>query len=152
MTEKSVLPGWERRAFATGASRYVDRDKRTSEPGSRILVQVSPGRLEGPVVAMVDTAAPWCIFTPSIGKSLRSDFHPIAEELILSTRLGRFRGGLYLVPVTFPALVGEPLVLDATVFASPDWPGGNFLGYEGLLQRIRFAVDPETNLFYFGRI
>jgi hypothetical protein len=28
----------------------------------------------------------------------------------------------------------------------------NFLGYEGLLQRIRFAVDPEVNLFYFGRI
>jgi hypothetical protein len=36
--------------------------------------------------------------------------------------------------------------------SSPDWRGPNFLGYQGLLQRIRFAVDPEVNLFYFGRI
>ncbi|HKI06536.1 MAG TPA: hypothetical protein VKK31_31460 [Thermoanaerobaculia bacterium] len=44
------------------------------------------------------------------------------------------------------------MVLDATVLVSQDWFGGSFIGYEGLLQRIRFAVDPETNLFYFGQI
>jgi hypothetical protein len=59
---------------------------------------------------------------------------------------------LYRVPITFPGLLGEALDLQATVFVSTDWPGGNFLGYQGLLQRIRFAVDPEANLFYFGQI
>jgi hypothetical protein len=101
---------------------------------------------------MVDTAAPWCLFTAQIGRALQDDFHPISDGLLLNTRLGTFGGRLYLVPVTFPVVRGEALILDVTVFVSPDWPGGNFLGYEGLLQRIRFAVDPESNLFYFGRI
>ncbi|MFL6235648.1 MAG: hypothetical protein ACJ76N_21100 [Thermoanaerobaculia bacterium] len=69
----------------------------------------------------------------------------------MSTRLGTFRGDLYRVPLFFEALDGEALDIEATVFVSPSWPGENFLGYEGLLQRIRFAVDPEVNLFYFGR-
>ena len=111
-----------------------------------------PGLLEGPVLAKIDTAAPWCIFTAQIGRALRSDFRPLSEGLLLSTRLGSFRGSLYLVPVTFPALEGEPLLVDATAFVSPHWQGGNFIGYEGLLQKLRFAVDPENNLFYFGRI
>jgi hypothetical protein len=34
---------------------------------------------------------------------------------------------------------------------SPQWRGSNFLGYEGVLDRIRFAVDPRANLFYFGQ-
>ena len=55
-------------------------------------------------------------------------------------------------PVRLVADEGEDLDIEATMFLSPDWPGGNFIGYEGLLERIRFAVDPETNLFYFGQI
>ncbi len=72
--------------------------------------------------------------------------------MVLSTRFGRFGGRLYRGLITLPVDEGEPLDVDATVFISPDWRGPNFLGYEGLLQRIRFAVDPESNLFYFGRI
>jgi len=50
--------------------------------------------------------------------------------------------------------VGEDLELQATVFV-PDveefW--GNFpafIGLTGFLERIRFAVDPLNNTFYFG--
>ncbi len=63
-----------------------------------------------------------------------------------------FQGALYRLPVRIHADEGESLEVEATVFLSPDWPGPNFVGYQGLLQRIRFAVDPETNLFYFGQI
>jgi hypothetical protein len=73
-------------------------------------------------------------------------------RVVLSTRLGVFQGTLYRGQVTLPADEGESLDLDATVFVCPDWPGPNFLGYQGLLQRVRFAVDPESNTFYFGRI
>jgi hypothetical protein len=45
---------------------------------------------------------------------------------------------------------GESLSIEATVWVSREWTGGNFLGYGGLLERIRFAVDPANNLFYFG--
>jgi hypothetical protein len=103
---------------------------------------------------MVDTGAPWCIFEPRLGKFIRESFDQVSEEEVsLSTRLGTFRGELYRGPLFFEALEGEPLDIEATVFVSPSWPPGeNFIGYQGLLQRIRFAVDPEVNLFYFGRI
>ena len=102
---------------------------------------------------MVDTAAPWCIFEPTVGDFVRENFYLVSRDVSLSTRLGIFRGDLYRGPLFFEALEGEPLDVEATVFVSSDWPPGmSFLGYEGLLQRIRFAVDPEVNLFYFGRI
>lgn len=38
-----------------------------------------------------------------------------------------------------------------TFFVSQDWPSGlTFLGYSGLLDSIRFALDPQANHFYFG--
>ena len=40
---------------------------------------------------------------------------------------------------------GEPLDIDAVIFLSPEWKGDNFIGYGGLLQQIRFAVDPGGN-------
>lgn len=36
------------------------------------------------------------------------------------------------------------------MWVSPEWRRGNFLGYEGFLNRIRFAIDPSDNSFYFG--
>jgi hypothetical protein len=45
---------------------------------------------------------------------------------------------------------GESCEVDATLFASREWVYGNFVGYSGLLERIRFAVDPGTNDFSFG--
>jgi hypothetical protein len=100
----------------------------------------------------MDTAAPWCIFEPDVGMTLRRTFVVVQERVVLSTRLGRFGGALYRGLITLPVDLGEPLDIEATVFLSPEWRGPNFLGYEGFLQRIRFAVDPENNLFYFGRI
>ena len=79
-------------------------------------------------------------------------FEPFPDLVTLSTRLGVFRGRLHRGPITLIAETGEPLAVPATVFVTPDWPGPNFLGYQGLLQRIRFAVDPASNRFYFGPI
>jgi hypothetical protein len=95
---------------------------------------------------------PWCIFEPTVGDFTRESFDQVSEEVRLSTRIGTFEGALYRGPLFVPALEGEPLDVEATVFVSPEWRGPNFIGYQGLLQRIRFAVDPEVKLFYFGRI
>jgi hypothetical protein len=123
-------------------------------PGSdaRILIRVAISLISNPALAVMDTAAPWCIFEPEVGSTLRRTFARAEEGIVLSTRFGRFGGTLYRGLITLLADEGEPLEVDATVFLSPDWQGPNFLGYEGFLQRIRFAVDPQTNLFYFGRI
>jgi hypothetical protein len=101
---------------------------------------------------MVDTAAPWCVFDADLGDALRDSFEPIPGRVVLTTRLGAYAGALYRGQVAFEDLEGESLDFEVTAFLSSDWQGGNFLGYEGFLQRVRFAVDPESNLFYFGPI
>jgi hypothetical protein len=140
--------------FATGVARYLDVDPwdRIPVQDARILVRVGLESGEGSIVAVMDTAAPWCIFKPQVGLSLRRSFVPVLERAALSTRLGVFQGSLYRIPLRIEADEGETLSVEGTVFLSPDWDGPNFLGYQGLLQRIRFAIDPETNLFYFGQI
>ena len=77
---------------------------------------------------------------------------PLPGRVRLSSRVGSFEGALFRGLITLPADRGEPLDVEATIFLSPEWTRPNFLGYQGLLQRIHFAVDPEHNLFYFGRI
>jgi hypothetical protein len=118
---------------------------------ARIVIPVTLESVEEPVLAVVDTAAPWCVFEPIVAKTLARNLLPLQRHVSLSTRLGVIRGALYRVAITIEADEGNSLNLEGTVFLSPDWPGPNFIGYQGLLQRIRFAVDPETNLFYFGR-
>ncbi len=139
-------------SFATGLSRYLDSQGERLAAESQILVRVRPEPGAEPVLAIVDTAAPWCIFTPEVSSTLSQRLEAVPGPISLSTRLGVFRGELYRGTITLAAEHGEHLDVDATIFLAPDWPGPNFLGYKGFLQRIRFAVDPESNLFYFGRI
>jgi hypothetical protein len=139
-------------SFATGSVRYVDAPEASPVTESRIVVPVELKSVAEPLLAVVDTAAPWCIFEPVVAEGLVRNSPPILRQTVLSTRLGMIQGALYREMLRIPAEEGEPLDVEATVFLSPDWRGPNFIGYQGLLQRIRFAVDPEENLFYFGRI
>lgn len=135
-------------------SHYLEADQedRASAKEPRVLIRLALDSIADTVLAVMDTAAPWCIFEPRIGSSLERMYEPLVPQTALSTRLGLFHGSLYRVPVRLAADEGESLSLDATVFVSSEWHGPNFIGYRGLLQRIRFAIDPETNLFYFGQI
>ncbi|PKO21984.1 MAG: hypothetical protein CVU38_11935 [Chloroflexi bacterium HGW-Chloroflexi-1] len=65
-------------------------------------------------------------------------------------------GWLHHLRLIFPAVRGNDLLLDATAFV-PDagyaevWGTlPSFLGMQGCLDRLRFAVDPVTDTFYFG--
>jgi hypothetical protein len=140
--------------FTTGVASYsdFDVDDPSPNPEPRIWVRVVGGSSTTPVLAMVDTAAPWCIFRPGVANLFARDLEPISGWSVLSTRFGRVHGTLFRGLITLLANEGRPLDVDSTIFISPDWTGPNFLGYQGLLQRIRFAIDPETNLFYFGQI
>ena len=68
----------------------------------------------------------------------------------LHTASGLMTGSLTRHPITLAAQDGEDLEIDATLFVCKDWRRENFLGYAGFLQRMRFAVDPWLNKFYFG--
>jgi hypothetical protein len=133
-------------------ARYSDSEGEDPHSEARIVIRVTPSPTQKIVLTVVDTAASWCVFKPDVGAALLDHFDPSPEVTVLSTRLGRFRGKLYRGTIKLLADEGSSLDVDATVFLAPDWPGPNFVGYQGLLQRIRFAVDPESNRFYFGRI
>ena len=138
---------------AKGVVRYADSPEPRLKKQARICIPVIPGVGGLLIMAVVDTAAPWCIFRPGIGSFIPENFELLSdrdESVKLSTRLGLIYGALYHGSITIPADHGESLSLEATVFLSPDWRGDNFLGYQGLLQKLRFAVDPRRNLFYFG--
>jgi hypothetical protein len=101
----------------------------------------------------LDTAADWSVISTEIAEDLGL-FGIEGESIVLSTRFGTIAGHLVPAAVTLIADDGDSLGIDATVFVSSDWPrkAGTFLGYSGLLERIRFAVDPQKNDFFFGPI
>ncbi len=103
-------------------------------------------------LAMVDTAAPWCILEPALAKAAERHLEGLSDITAIDSRLGRFTGRLCRGIATIRAENGEALAVDTTFFLSREWPGGNFVGYQGFLERFRFAVDPGVNRFYFGAL
>ena len=59
-------------------------------------------------------------------------------------------GSLERIPLTLTASDGDSLTIDATWFVSEEWPGPTVIGWRGALERIRFAIDPSEESFYFG--
>lgn len=136
-------------SFTTGSASFFDRDQSSSESTAKIFVSVEPNGLGAQVLAQLDTGAAWSILNTEIAQELAL-LGRGGEEVSLHTRQGTVTGRLERLPLTILAEVGESLEVDATVFVSPDWLGPNFLGYAGLLERIRFALDPQARVFHFG--
>ena len=112
-----------------------------------------PFRLQGVAVrlmGLLDTGGHFCILSPEVVEMVGDVLSGSDEEVSLITSQGRLAGGLYRHSIELLAEDGENLDLDATVFVSPDWRGPSILGYTGVLDRVRFAVDPRENRFYFG--
>ena len=136
--------------FTSGRSRFLDRHPRFPEPSAKVYVQVEFAGLEGTWIAQVDTGAAYSILEVHVASALGLlGFQ--GPWTRLSTRLGVLDGQLICLPVTLVADEGESLDLDAQFFVSSEWRGGTFLGYTGLLEWLRIALDSPANLFYFGR-
>lgn len=137
-------------AFSQGRSAFLDRHRKALEPTAKIYVRLLLGERRLPINAQLDTGAAWSILDLETAQSLDLlDMDgPVTK---LETRFGRIAGRLARIPVRFVADVGEPFDTEGTFFVSPDWPYGiTFLGYSGMLDTIRFALDPQANHFYFG--
>jgi hypothetical protein len=74
------------------------------------------------------------------------------DEFRLHSRLGTFPGRLERAPLRFPATAGDTVELEATWFISNEWPGPVVIVWKGCLERIRFALDPGKDEFYFGAL
>lgn len=136
--------------FTTGRATYEDSPAITSEGTAKIYVKVALATLQEMILAQLDTGAPWTILGPSLANALGL-LGGQGEEVTLSTRMGKLTGRLERTTLTLIADMGDDLEVETTVFASDRVPEGlNFIGYNGMLDHIRFALDPSSNAFFFG--
>ena len=136
-------------AFATGMSSYLDQDQRHPSETARILVEVE---FDGEtVLALLDTGASWSVLNAELAQELGL-FEQEGASATISSRVGKIEGKLVSAKTTLVADEGESIEVESTVFVSPEWPDGNFIGYSGLLERIRFAIDPGSNTFFFDAL
>lgn len=134
-------------AFAAGRSYYLDADPAYPSGDARIHVRVAFGEVL--VLALLDTGASWSVLNVEVAEDLELlDGH--GEPLAMSTRIGRIEGNLVRTAATLVAEDGDSVDVDSTVFVSHEWRQPTVIGYSGLLERIRFAIDPGTKSFVFG--
>jgi len=141
--------------FAAGATEYQYRPATERETTPRITVEVEIAGLR--LTAFVDTGGIYFICPSSIEHHLGLDFADSVGQDRLVLRNRTIQGSLYRIPLTILASEGEEVTINATAFvpqdAYLDW--GEFpciLGMQGCLERIRFAVDPQNEIFYFGEL
>ena len=134
-------------AFAMGMSSYFDEDPHNPSETARIHVKVE---FDGEsVLALLDTGAAWSMLNAELAQELGL-FERDGVDKTISSRVGEIEGKLVRAATTLVADEGESIEFYSTVFVSREWPAGNFIGYSGLLERIRFAIDPDSNSFVFG--
>lgn len=136
-------------SFASGCSRFHDHASNSYEPTSKIFVKVDFSSIETQLLAQLDTGSPYSMLEREVAESLGL-LDGDGQQVRVDTRLGLCRGRLERASLTLVADVGDSLEVEAVFFVSTEWKGKTFLGYTGLLDHIRVALDPGTNLFYFG--
>lgn len=138
--------------FATGAIRYNYRPVSANETTNRIILLVE---IAGVLTeAVVDTGAPYVICAPRIALLAGFDRAYALARMRMLIRGMQLEGSLTRLSIKLLAREGDDLTVDATVFV-PDveeyWGSfPSFIGLTGFLERLRFAVDPSTDTFYFG--
>jgi hypothetical protein len=137
--------------FCTGRARFLDAQPGRPARTSSVYVRVLPEGAQFEVVALLDTGARWSILEEPVARELGLlNAERERHEETLNTRFGNITGFVTRVPMTLVAEEGPSLEVEATVFVSADWPAGTFLGYQGCLERVNFAVDSASQTFFFG--
>ena len=135
--------------FASNVARYYEEDPSLESDQTSIHVQIIiQGDIEIATFARLDPATPWVVLNAELTNTL--GLGASGPDATLRTNAGRMKGTLERYPILLAAEEGQSLEIDATLFVCSEWRRGNFLGYTGLLERIRFAIDPASQLFYFG--
>ena len=98
---------------------------------------------------MVDTAATWCVLEGALASVFANRDAILVQRQVISSRLGDYIGDLCRAPITLLADEGESLAVEATIFVCPEWSGPHVIGYNGLLERIRFARRSFLELVLF---
>ncbi len=143
-------------AWSGGAAQYLV-EREINEQLLVVAARCRLGQLEVEELALLDTAAQWSVIGGEVAELVLADAHDLGvASITMSTRLGRIEGRLHRLPVTLVAEDGNDLQISATVLIAPAWEGPIVLGYRGLLERVRVALDPgvadDDQWMFFGGV
>ncbi len=150
MTDTSGILTSSGEVFATGSAVYHDVHPRRRDLHARIYVQFRPQGASMEFLALLDTGASYCILNQEAASQIREQLTSSLDRVEILTPYGLIRGDLHTHRIRLIAGEGESLDIEAIVFVPPEWQGPCFIGYTGALDRMRFAVDPRKNRFFFG--
>jgi hypothetical protein len=141
--------------FSQGASTFLSRPATERERTDRIFVPLQIENVQ--TEAVVDTGGVYLVCHPEIAELIGLDPRDKIEDTALTIRGNTFRGDTQRLNVVLIASEGEGLEVEVTAFVprlqpGQSWPWPSFMGFHGCLERVRFAVDPVTDTFYFGSI
>ncbi len=143
------------RSFAQGAYNYLYRPVSSGETTPRIIIEV---QIEGvQAQAIVDTGGAYLVCDPQIADLLGLDPADALGTDRLSIRGVSVPGSIHRIFLTLLAHEGQSMKIEVTAFVphpepSLKWDLPSFMGLSGCLERLRFAVDPITDTFYFGAL
>jgi hypothetical protein len=139
--------------FASGMMPCASRPALKGERLTRLFLEIQVAGVQ--VGAVLHRGGAYPIWSPTFGMRRGLNSTTAIGRDPIAIRGFSYAGAIHRVPVTLPATAGEPLTFDATAFvpempAGESWPLPSYLGWQGCLERIRFAVDPADELVYFG--
>lgn len=144
-------------SFSSGVTNYEYRPVTEREETPRIIVSVILDNFQ--TLAFVDTGGVYGICSPEIAEALNIDPNDGAPVNPIKWRGEKIKGTLHRIPMTLVAEEGNSLRIEPTFFVpqlDPDqvWDDdfSCVLGMYLCLERLRFAVDPSTDTFYFGEL
>lgn len=146
--------------FAVGAIKYLYAPATAKESTNRIIIPVTVEPMDmraGKTIqtqAVLDTGAPYAILDPTIAEVVGFTPEQAQERERMLIRGMRLEGSLTRLSITLQATQGDDLNIETTAFI-PDsleaWGGfPSFLGMAGFIERLRFAIDPNEDKFYYG--
>ena len=135
--------------FSAGRATFFDHEPAAREETAKIFVKIEPESLGGPILAQLDTGSAWSILDRQVAEELHV-LGTEGETVRMDTRFGEIVFRLIPMRIVVLADEGDSQTVNASVCVSERWNGGTFLGYSGFLERLRFALDPQSNDFHFG--
>ena len=142
-------------ACPTSATSYAYRPATSYETTPRVILDIA---IEGIATeAMIDTGGAYLLCHPQLAAQLRLDVTDAMSNVVSILFRGVLvRGRLYRLK----SLCSRTKVRTCRFKRLPLFPsmtrqnnGGeipSILGFHGCLERIRIAIDPVTDTFYFG--
>lgn len=99
---------------------------------------------------LLDTACHTCVMSTATAEEVGWEPSSDLERRRIDTRLGQFTGLIDRIDISFRGFNDRSLVVDCTWLIIEGWPGPTIMGWNGCLERMRWAVEPMDNWFYFG--